>query len=104
MRDIRHNRLPGLTLLTVLAALGAVVSGAAGQEVVPYCDEPHTGFYMEGSMYKCRIRYPGSEGFPTDCEIQANAQVPDGTKAFVKYKNADGTERTIECSVRSMRQ
>lgn len=31
MRDIRHNRLPGLTLLTVLVALGAVVSGAAGQ-------------------------------------------------------------------------
>lgn len=33
MRDIRHNRLPGLTLLTVLAALGAGMRGASGQLV-----------------------------------------------------------------------
>ena len=39
------TRLPGLTLLTVLAALGAVVSGAAGQ---PYRWEGNTA--ISGNM------------------------------------------------------
>jgi hypothetical protein len=94
------TRLLGLTPLIVLAALGAGMRGAAGQIIdpttVPYCDELHAG-------YTCKMRNINSDIHPTDCEIQANAQVPDGTKAFVKYKNADGTERTMECSVRSMR-
>lgn len=36
------TRLPGLTLLVVLAALGAVVSGAAGREVKPCDDSYHS--------------------------------------------------------------